>query len=105
MGTKRRRPTHPGTVLYEDVLKPLGMTITEAASKLGISRKTMSELVNAKCALTSDMAVRIAAATNTSPESWYNMQMRLDLWEAEQKKPRIDRFREARVDNGCSCTT
>ncbi|HUU30398.1 MAG TPA: HigA family addiction module antitoxin [archaeon] len=82
-----RKPTHPGEVLFEDVIKPLGLTVTEAAKKLGVSRKTLSELVNQKAALSPEMALRIAKATNTSPESWLNMQTKLNLWNALQHEP------------------
>ena len=82
-----RKPTHPGEVLFEDVIKPLGLTVTEAAKNLGVSRKTLSELVNQKAALSPGMALRIAKATNTSPESWLNMQTKLNLWNALQHEP------------------
>jgi addiction module HigA family antidote len=85
---QRRKPTHPGEVLLEDVIKPLGITITEAAQDLGISRKALSELIHGKCGLTPVMAVRIAKATNTSPESWLAMQTKLDLWNAIQDEPK-----------------
>ncbi len=85
---KRRKPTHPGEVLLEDVIKPLGITITEAAQDLGISRKTLSELIHGKCSLSPEMAVRIAKATKTSPESWLAMQTKLDLWQAMQDEPK-----------------
>jgi addiction module HigA family antidote len=85
---QRRKPTHPGEVLLEDVIKPLGITITEAAQDLGISRKTLSELIHGKCGLSPEMAVRIAKATNTSPESWLAMQTKLDLWQAMQDEPK-----------------
>ncbi|MBM9576241.1 HigA family addiction module antidote protein [Leptospira sp. 201903070] len=84
----KRKPTHPGEVLLEDVIKPLGLTITEAAKDLGISRKTLSEIVNAKSSITPETAVRIALATNTTPESWLNLQIKLDLWNALQDKPK-----------------
>ena len=83
----RRKPTHPGEILREDVIKPLGITVTQAARDLGVSRKTLSELINQKAALSSAMALRIAKATNTSPESWLNMQTKLDLWNALQHEP------------------
>jgi antitoxin HigA-1 len=83
----KRKPTHPGEVLLEDVIKPLGITITEAAKKLGVSRKTLSELINQKSSLSPEMALRISEATKTSPESWLNMQTKLDLWKALKKKP------------------
>lgn len=85
---QRRKPTHPGEVLLEDVIKPLGITITEAAQDLGISRKTLSELIHGKSGLSPEMAVRIAKATNTSPESWLAMQTKLDLWNAIQDEPK-----------------
>ena len=81
----KRKPTHPGQVLWADVLEPLGLTVTEAAQKLGVTRKTLSALINGRAALSPEMAVRIARATCTSPESWLIMQTRLDLWEAQQK--------------------
>ncbi|MBQ4464069.1 MAG: HigA family addiction module antidote protein, partial [Eubacterium sp.] len=58
-----RRPTHPGTVFLEDVMKPLGLTVTDTASMLGVSRKTLSEFVNEKTSLSPEMALRIAIAT------------------------------------------
>ena len=82
-----RKPTHPGEVLLEDVIKPLGLTVTDAAKNLGVSRKTLSELVNQKAALSPEMALRIAKATKTSPESWLNMQTKLNLWNALQHEP------------------
>ncbi len=85
---QRRKPTHPGEVLLEDVIKPLRITITEAAQDLGISRKTLSELIHGKCSLSPAMAVRIAKATKTSPESWLAMQTKLDLWQAMQDEPK-----------------
>ncbi len=82
-----RRPTHPGTILLEDVIKPLNLSITSAAQMLGVTRKALSEFVNEKTALSPEMAIRIGKATNTSPESWMNMQQKLTLWEAEQHSP------------------
>jgi addiction module HigA family antidote len=79
----KRIPTHPGKILKEDVLIPLGITVTEAAKDLKVSRKTLSEFVNEKSSLSPEMALRIAKATDTSPESWLKMQMKRDLWEAE----------------------
>ena len=93
---KRRKPTHPGEVLFEDVIKPLGITITEAARDLGISRKMLSEIVNRKSRVSPEIAVRIAKATNTSPESWLAMQNKLDLWNAMQNEPKdVIKFEES----------
>ncbi len=91
----KRQPTHPGTTFKCDVLEPLEMTVTEAAKRLGITRKALSEFINGKSSLSPDMAVRISMATGTSPESWMNMQLKLDLWFAEQKKIKVEKLEKA----------
>ena len=88
----KRKPVHPGNILKEEVLEPLGLTVTQAAEDLGVSRKTLSELLNEHSSLSPEMAVRIAKATDTSPESWLNMQTKLDLWKAEQKNTNVIPF-------------
>jgi addiction module HigA family antidote len=85
----RRRPTHPGDVLREDVIKPLGLTVTDAAKCLGVTRKTLSALINCKASMSPEMAVRIAKATRTS-----HMQAKLDLWLAERKPTEVEEFSE-----------
>lgn len=85
----RRKPTHPGEILREDILKPLDLTVTEAARRLGVTRKTLSALINCRASMSPEMAVRVARATKTSPESWLYMQAKLDLWIAEQKPPTV----------------
>lgn len=87
-----RKPTHPGEVLREDVIIPLGLTVTEAAKRLGVTRKTLSALINCKASLSPEMAVRVGKATKTTPESWLYMQAKLDLWIAEQKPPEVEEF-------------
>ena len=82
-----RKPTHPGTVFREDVMKPLNLSVTDTAHMLGVSRKTLSEFVNEKSSLSPDMALRISKATNTSAESWMNMQQKLTLWTARKHEP------------------
>ena len=82
-----RKPTHPGEVSLKDVLEPLNISITDAAKLLGITRKALSEFVNEKSSLSPEMAIRIAKATNTSPESWMAMQMKLTLWYIKQHEP------------------
>jgi len=75
-----RKPTHPGAILREDVLPALGMTQTELARRLHVSRLTVSELLHEKRALSADMAVRVGRLTNTTPESWLAMQNAVDVW-------------------------
>jgi addiction module HigA family antidote len=84
----KRKPTHPGEMLREDVLPALDMTQTEFAKRLGVSRLSASELLLEKRALSADMAVRIGKLTNTAPESWLRMQAAVDLWELEQNPKR-----------------
>jgi len=81
-----RKPVHPGKVFLEDVLVPLGITVTDAARMMNITRKALSELVNEKSSCSPQMALRIAQVTNTSAESWLAMQIKLDLWKARQNK-------------------
>lgn len=84
----KRKPTHPGAVLREDVLPALAMSQTELAKRLGVSRLSVSELLLEKRALSADMAVRVAILTNTTPESWLRMQEAVDLWELERDPKR-----------------
>ena len=79
-----REPTHPGEVIREDYLKPLGMTISEFASGLGVSRKTVSKILNERGAITPDMALRLSRAFNTTADFWLNLQKNHDLWQAER---------------------
>lgn len=80
----KRRPTHPGEILREDVLPALNITQGEFAKRLGVSRLTVSELLREKRAISPDMALRLARLLNTTPESWLNMQQAVDLWEIER---------------------
>ena len=80
-----RKPVHPGKVFLLDILVPLEVSITEAANRMGITRKTLSEFVNERSSCTPQMALRLAEITNTSAESWLAMQIKLDLWKARQK--------------------
>jgi addiction module HigA family antidote len=83
MRRMERQPTHPGEIIREDYLKPLSMTISELASILGISRKTLSKILNGRGAITPDMALRLSRAFSTSADFWLNLQKNHDLWQAE----------------------
>jgi len=78
-----RRPSTPGTVIKAHYMEPLGLTVTELAKGLGVSRKTLSKILNGRGAVTTDMALRLARAFNTTPQLWLNLQQTLDLWLAE----------------------
>jgi addiction module HigA family antidote len=79
---RKRRPTHPGALLREDILPATGLTQTELAEALGVSRRTVNEIVQERRPVTTDMAHRLARAFNTTPESWLRMQQAVDVWEA-----------------------
>ncbi len=79
-------PAHPGEILREFI--PEDMTVTETASRLGISRVALSRILNGKSGISAEMAIRIGLLTGTTPESWLANQMKRDLWEAERKNSR-----------------
>jgi addiction module HigA family antidote len=81
-------PPHPGEVLQDTVLGAGGITVTEFAKQLGVSRVALSRVANGRAAISADMALRLAAALGGSAESWLSMQAAYDLWQA-QKKGRI----------------
>jgi addiction module HigA family antidote len=74
-----RKPTHPGEIIKEEYMKTLCLTVTSLADSLGVSRKTLSTIVNERAAVTPDMALRLSRAFSTSPELWLNMQKSYDL--------------------------
>ena len=86
---RMHNPPHPGEVLRELCLEPLGISVTDAAEALGVSRKTLSSILNGRSGISPEMAIRLAKAFNTSPESWLNQQVQYDLWKAEQKSRKL----------------
>ena len=78
-----RRPTHPGSIIKNDYLIPLSVTIKDIAETLGISRKTLSKIINERGSITPDMALRLSRAFDTTPAFWLNLQKNYDLWQAE----------------------
>jgi len=85
MRTRKRPPTHPGGILKRQYLEPLSLTVSELAATLGVTRKTISKIVNERGAITPDMALRLSKAFKTTPELWLNLQRNHDLWEAARK--------------------
>jgi addiction module HigA family antidote len=86
---KMHNPPHPGEVLRTLCLEPLNMTVTEVASALGVSRKTLSAILNGRAGISPEMAVRLSLAFDTSAESWLNQQLQYDLWHAEKNRSRL----------------
>jgi addiction module HigA family antidote len=79
-------PPHPGEILRELCLEPLGLSVTDAAKALGVSRKTLSSVLNGRAGISPEMAVRLSIAFDTSAESWLNQQVQYDLWQAEKRR-------------------
>ena len=94
MISRKRSPTHPGGILKRHYLEPLSLAVSQAADALGVSRKTISKIVNERGDVTPDMALRLARAFGTTPELWINLQMNYDLWHASHDSKA---WRKARV--------
>ena len=83
-------PPHPGAIIKELCLDPLGLSVTDAARALGVSRKTLSCIINGKAGISPEMAVRLSIAFDTTSESWVNQQSQYDLWQAEQHRNELN---------------
>ena len=88
-------PPHPGEILKEFCLKPLGITETEAAEDVGVTRKTLSGILNGRAGISPEMAIRLSIAFDTTAESWLNQQLQYDLWHPEQQEVRVKRLTAA----------
>jgi addiction module HigA family antidote len=86
---KMRNPAHPGEVIREACLEPLGLSVTAAAKGLGVSRKALSELLNAHAGVSPEMAIRLEKAGWSTAETWLRMQLQYDLWHAELRAGKI----------------
>jgi addiction module HigA family antidote len=83
---KMHNPPHPGELLRELCLEPLGLSVTRAAHALGVSRKTLSSILNGRAGISTEMAIRLSIAFNTTAESWLRRQLQYDLAKAEAKR-------------------
>jgi addiction module HigA family antidote len=81
---KMHNPPHPGEILRELCLEPLGLSVTRTAQALGVSRKTLSAILNGRAGISPEMAIRLSKAFGTTAESWLNQQVQYDLWVAER---------------------
>lgn len=86
---RMKNPPHPGRIVRQECIEPLGITITEAAERLGVTRQTLNNLVNEKAGISPEMAIRLSKAFGSSPEVWLGMQMEYDLAQAEKKAGKI----------------
>jgi len=89
MTMKMHNPPHPGEILRTLCLEPLGLSVTEAAKALGVSRKTLSGILNGRARISPEMALRLSIAFDTTAESWLAQQVQYDLWHAEQNCGRL----------------
>ncbi len=87
------KPAHPGAILREDILKEIGVSITEAAEKLEVSRKHLSEIVNETASISAEMALRLEQGFGIDAQFWLDLQSKYDLWRTRnsRKAPRIQR--------------
>lgn len=84
-----RNPPHPGGLIRRQCLEPLGLTVTEAAKGLGVTRQALSDLVNEKASLSVEMAFRLSKAFGSTPEIWLGLQMAYDLAQASRKMSKL----------------
>jgi addiction module HigA family antidote len=87
-----KNPPHPGTVVLAECIEPLGLTITEAAQALGVTRTTLSELVNCKRGISAEMAVRLSQVFGGSAASWITQQAHYDLAQIPSNRIRLKRL-------------
>ncbi len=80
-------PAHPGAILSGMYLKPMKVSVTEAAEALGVTRKHVSSIINGRSPVSPDMAMRLAGTFGTEAAFWVNLQAQYDLWVVSQKKP------------------
>lgn len=96
---RKRRPTHPGEILREDVMPEIGLSQGEFADLLGVSRRTVNEILQQRRPVTVDMAHRLARALNTSPDVWLGLQLDVDVWDAlQERKSEYDRIKPLPFD-------
>ncbi len=78
-------PPYPGEIIREFCIEPLGLTVTAAAKAIGVTRKTLSALLNGRCGISPEMALRLSKVFGRSPEGWLRLQLQYDLWKTQQR--------------------
>ena len=86
---KMKNPPHPGRIVRQECIEPLGITVTEAARALGVTRQALNNVVNLKAGISPEMAIRLSKAFGSSPEVWLGMQMAYDLARLEKEAGKI----------------
>jgi antitoxin HigA-1 len=86
--TMKRRPTPPGEMLLEEYLKPAGVTQVALAAKMGVPIQRVNGIISGRRAVTAETAILLSRALGTTPELWLNLQVAVDLWDAQQRMPR-----------------
>ena len=86
---RMKNPPHPGRIVREECIEPLGLTVTKAARALGVTRQTLNNIVNERAGVSPEMAIRLSKAFGSSPEVWLGIQMEYDLAQAERKASQI----------------
>jgi len=86
---RMKRPPHPGRIVRQECIEPLGLTVTEAAARLGVTRQNLNNLVNGKSGISPEMAIRLSKAFGIRAEVWLGLQMEYDLAEAEKAVGKI----------------
>jgi len=84
-----KRPPHPGRIIRQECIEPLGLTVTEAAVSLGITRQNLNNILNGKSGVSPEMAIRLSKAFGSRAEIWLGLQMDYDLAEAEKTAGKI----------------
>lgn len=95
-----KQPVHPGSIVKHDCIEALGLSVTKAASALGVSRPTLSKVINGRAAISPEMAIRLSKAFGSRPEMWLRMQLAFDLAQAQRLASGINvkRYRQTRTD-------
>ncbi|MGA7867898.1 MAG: HigA family addiction module antitoxin [Stellaceae bacterium] len=98
--SRMHNPPHPGEIIKELCLEPLGLSVTDAAKGLGVTRKALSELLNGHAGVSPEMAIRLEQAFGSTAETWLKMQLEYDLWQAKQ---RVGNLKVTRFANPAPC--
>jgi len=90
-----KNPPHPGLSIKLDCLEPLGLTVTEGAKVLGVTRQALSNVINGKAGISAEMAVRLSQAFGGTPDVWLRMQIAYELAQVKRKEINVRRFEHA----------